>query len=156
MSYLDLHMRLPELLLMRVDKMSMATSVEARVPFLDHEFVELVMGIPQRHKLPHLRPKQLLKHAVRDIIPANIINRQKQGFRVPVRQWLAESLGRLAERKLQDFCERTDYMRWPEVSKLVYAQDEMVWYLLNFVLWHELWIEGVPSNDLISPDSIQA
>jgi asparagine synthase (glutamine-hydrolysing) len=148
MSYLDLHMRLPELLLMRVDKMSMATSVEARVPFLDHEFVELVMGIPQRHKLPHLRPKQLLKHAVRDIIPANIINRQKQGFRVPVRQWLAESLGRLAE--------RTDYMRWPEVSKLVYAQDEMVWYLLNFVLWHELWIEGVPSNDLISPDSIQA
>ncbi|MDP6793282.1 MAG: asparagine synthase (glutamine-hydrolyzing) [Anaerolineales bacterium] len=156
MSYLDLHMRLPELLLMRVDKMSMATSVEARVPFLDHEFVELVMGMPQRHKLPHLRPKQLLKHAVREIIPANIINRQKQGFRVPVRQWLAESLGRLAERKLHDFCERTDYMRWPEVSKLVYAQDEMVWYLLNFVLWHELWIEGVPSNDLISPDSIQA
>ena len=156
MSYLDLHMRLPELLLMRVDKMSMATSVEARVPFLDHEFVELVMGIPQRQKLPHMRPKQLLKQAVRGLIPAEIIDRRKQGFRVPVRQWLAEALGPLAERKLQAFCARTEYLRWPVVAKLVHSQDELVWYLLNFVLWHELWIEGVPADGLISPDGAQA
>ena len=156
MSYVDLHMRLPELLLMRVDKMSMATSVEARVPFLDHEFVEMVMGIPQEHKLPGMRPKHLLKQAVRGLIPPEIIDRRKQGFRVPVRQWLAETLGPLAERKLQAFCARTDYLRWPEVAKLVHAQDELVWYLLNFVLWYELWIEGLPANDLISPDGTQA
>jgi len=155
MSYVDLHMRLPELLLMRVDKMSMATSVEARVPFLDHEFVELVMGIPQRHKLPNMRPKHLLKQAVRTLIPAEIISRRKQGFRVPVRQWIAEALGPLAHRKLRDFCQRTDYFRWSEVAKLLYAQDELVWYLLNFVLWHELWIEGFSADDLISPNGAQ-
>ena len=155
MSYVDLHMRLPELLLMRVDKMSMATSVEARVPFLDHEFVELVMGIPQRHKLPYMRPKHLLKQAVHGLIPAEIIGRRKQGFRVPVRLWLAEALGSLAEHKLKSFCERTDYLRWSEVAKLVRSQDELVWYLLNFVLWHELLIEGIPAKDLISPDGIQ-
>ncbi len=152
MSYVDLHMRLPELLLMRVDKMSMATSVEARVPFLDHEFVEMVMSIPQTHKLPQMRTKHLLKQAVSGVIPSEIIERQKQGFRVPVRQWLTEALGPLANHKLQAFCERTDYLRWSEVEKLVRVQDELVWYLLNFVLWHELWIEGLPSSDLVSID----
>jgi asparagine synthase (glutamine-hydrolysing) len=103
-----------------------------------------------------MRPKHLLKQAVRGLIPAEIIDRRKQGFRVPVRQWLAEALGPLAERKLQAFCARTEYLRWPVVAKLVHSQDELVWYLLNFVLWHELWIEGVPAEGLISPDGAQA
>jgi asparagine synthase (glutamine-hydrolysing) len=151
MSYLDLHMRLPELLLMRVDKMSMATSVEARVPFLDHEFVQLVMSISQSQKVPGLRTKHLLKQAVQGLIPDHIINREKQGFRVPIGQWFSDTLGLIAEQKLRDFCQRTDYFRWSRVSKLVYTQDELVWYLLNFVLWYELWIEGIPSEDLIPP-----
>ena len=149
MSYLDLHMRLPELLLMRVDKMSMATSVEARVPFLDHEFVELVMSISQSQKIPGLRTKHLLKQAVQGLIPDNIIQREKQGFRVPISQWFSDTLGLIAKQKLQDFCHRTDYFHWSIVSKLVHKQDELVWYLLNFVLWHELWIEGVSSEELI-------
>ena len=149
MSYLDLHMRLPELLLMRVDKMSMATSVEARVPFLDHEFVQLVMSISQSQKMPGLRTKHLLKQGVQGLIPDHIINRKKQGFRVPITQWFSDALGRIAEQKLRDFCKRTDYFRWSAVSKLIYRQDDLVWYLLNFVLWHELWIEGVASEDLI-------
>ncbi len=149
MSYLDLHMRLPELLLMRVDKMSMATSVEARVPFLDHEFVELVMSISQSQKIPGLRTKHLLKQAVQGLIPDNIIHREKQGFRVPISQWFSDTLGLIAKQKLHDFCQRTDYFRWSTVSKLVHKQDELVWYLLNFVLWHELWIEGVSSEELI-------
>lgn len=149
MSYLDLHMRLPELLLMRVDKMSMATSVEARVPFLDHEFVELVMSISQSQKIPGLRTKHLLKQAVQGLIPDNIIHREKQGFRVPISQWFSDTLGLIAKQKLHDFCQRTDYFRWSTVSKLVHKQDELVWYLLNFVLWHELWIEGVSREELI-------
>ena len=149
MSYLDLHMRLPELLLMRVDKMSMATSVEARVPFLDHEFVQLVMGISQSQKMPGLRTKHLLKQAVKGLIPDHIINREKQGFRVPISRWFADTLGLIAEQKLRDFCSRTDYFRWSAISKLIYRQDELAWYLLNFVLWHELWIEGVPGDELI-------
>ena len=134
---------------MRVDKMSMATSVEARVPFLDHEFVELVMSISQSQKIPGLRTKHLLKQAVQGLIPDNIIHREKQGFRVPISQWFSDTLGLIAKQKLHDFCQRTDYFRWSTVSKLVHKQDELVWYLLNFVLWHELWIEGVSSEELI-------
>lgn len=151
MSFLDLRMRLPELLLMRVDKMSMATSVEARVPFLDHVFVEQMMQLPQQVKLPGLQPKHLLKQAVRGIIPDEIIDRPKQGFRVPVRQWLAEDLGVLAHDCLRGFCQRTDYFRWPRVQALLRTNNELSWYLLNFALWHELWIEGVPRDELLVP-----
>ena len=66
---MDLKLRLPELLLMRVDKMTMATAVEARVPFLDHEFVRFVMGIPQATKMRGGELKHLLKRAVRGVIP---------------------------------------------------------------------------------------
>jgi len=78
-----------------------------------------------------------------------IINRKKQGFRVPITRWFSDALGLIAEQKLRDFCKRTDYFRWSSVSKLIYRQDDLVWYLLNFVLWHELWIEGVAREDLI-------
>lgn len=144
MAYTDLHLRLPELLLMRVDKMSMATSIEARVPFLDHRFVGLAMSIPQALKVDGaaVRPKHLFKQAVRGIIPDAIIDRPKQGFRVPVKDWLADTLGTVTRTKLRDFCQRVGYFEWPVVEKLIDSHDELAWYLLNFVLWHELWIEG--------------
>src|SRR5207302_10202582 len=87
MSYLDLNLRLPELLLMRVDKMSMAVSLEGRVPFLDHVFVELVMSIPGAVKCRNGVLKYILKKAVRGVIPDELIDRQKQGFGVPVFEW---------------------------------------------------------------------
>ena len=146
MSYLDLRFRLPELLLMRVDKMSMATSVEARVPFLDHEFVALAMSIPQKAKLNGGHPKHLLKRAVRGLIPDEIVDRPKQGFRVPVEEWLAESLGAFTRDKLRAFCARTDYFRWEHVEQMLARRDNLAWYLLNFAMWHERWIEGSGGN----------
>ncbi len=90
MTYIDLNFRLPELLLMRVDKMSMAVSLEARVPFLDHKFVELAFSIPSKIKFKNRKLKYLLKKAVRNVIPEEIINRKKQGFSVPLFRWLYE------------------------------------------------------------------
>lgn len=151
MSYIDLRFRIPELLLMRVDKMTMATSIEAREPYLDHEFVGLAMSIPQRMKVGAglvsarnngLAPKHLFKNAVRGLIPDNIIDRPKQGFRVPVYEWLDEALGEFTRRKLRDFCARTDYFEPAHVEKMLAGRDELTWYLLNFALWHEMWIEG--------------
>ncbi len=81
MSYADLNHRLPELLLMRVDKMSMGVSLECRVPFLDHKFVELAMSIPQSRKTEGGVSKTVLKKAVRGVIPDEIIDRKKTGFR---------------------------------------------------------------------------
>ncbi len=142
MAYLDLRLRLPELLLMRVDKMSMAASIEARVPYLDHVFVGLAMSIPERLKLNGGTTKSLLKQAVRGILPDQIIDRPKQGFAVPVEEWLQARLGTLMHRKLLDFVERTDYFDPPAVRSMIERRDYLTWYLLNFALWHELWIEG--------------
>ncbi len=142
MAYLDLRLRLPELLLMRVDKMSMATSVEARVPFLDHIFVGLVMSIPERLKLNgYATTKHLFKEAVRGLIPDAIIDRPKQGFSVPVEEWLHTRLGGVIDRKLADFAARTDYFDPAAIRSLLDRRDYLTWYLFNFVLWHELWIE---------------
>jgi asparagine synthase (glutamine-hydrolysing) len=146
-TYLDLQLRLPELLLMRVDKMSMATSIEAREPFLDQKLIAFALSLTQAQKLGSLNPRQLqpkwlLKQAVRGLLPDDIIDRPKQGFRVPIHAWLGELLGELAASKLRDFCRRTDYFRWDQVERLLTTRNELAWYLLNFVLWHELWIEG--------------
>ena len=84
MSYVDLHLRLPELLLMRVDKMTMGVGLEGRVPFLDHRLVALAMSIPSSRKASGGRLKHLLKTAVRGLVPDALIDRRKQGFGVPV------------------------------------------------------------------------
>ena len=88
MIYLELHHRLAELLLMRVDKITMAHSLEARVPFLDHRIVEFTMSIPPNIRMPESGlTKSVLKKAVEGILPKDIIYRKKQGFAAPVKEW---------------------------------------------------------------------
>jgi len=136
MSSLDLHFRLPELLLMRVDKMAMATSIEARVPFLDHRLVTFAMSIDPRLKLHQGQSKAVLKHAVRDLLPHNIINRPKQGFGAPVYDWFFDRLGNMAKQSLRDFCDQADFFDWQGVESLfARKQGGQIWYLLNVALW---------------------
>jgi len=135
MSYLDLNLRLPELLLMRVDKMSMGVSLEARVPFLDHKFVELALSIPARAKLGSGGTKYLLKKAVRGLLPDEIIDRRKQGFNVPLPEWFNGTLGATARSELQAFCADTSFLDINEVTKLLDSPARAsAWYLLNFAL----------------------
>jgi asparagine synthase (glutamine-hydrolysing) len=154
MAYLDLRLRLPELLLMRVDKMSMATSIEARVPYLDHEFVGLALSVPERFKLNGGQTKALFKKAVRGLIPDTIIDRPKQGFAVPVDEWLRTRLGGVIHDKLLAFTARTDYFDSAAVETMVRHNDYLTWYLLNFALWHELWIEGEAAQDVPSLEGL--
>jgi asparagine synthase (glutamine-hydrolysing) len=143
MTYLDLRMRLPELLLMRVDKMSMGVGLEARVPFLDHRFVELVMSIPARAKLGDGSPKYLLKKSVRGLIPDRLIDRRKQGFGVPVYEWFFGKLGEAACVELERFCADTGFLDLAEVRRLLRSpQRALGWYLLNFALWHRRYVAG--------------
>ncbi|HPG57148.1 MAG TPA: asparagine synthase (glutamine-hydrolyzing) [Candidatus Wallbacteria bacterium] len=136
MTYLDLNFRLPELLLMRVDKMAMGVSLEARVPFLDHKFVELAMGIPEKIKTRNGVLKYILKKAVRGVIPDEIIDRPKQGFGVPVREWLFSGLGAEVKREIKDFCAKTDYFDNDEMTKYIETSGlANSWYIYNFVLW---------------------
>ena len=87
MIYLELKQRLPELLLMRVDKMTMATSVEGRVPFLDHALVEYGLHMPSSFKYKNGVTKYILKKAAEGIIPREVIYRKKMGFAAPTMEW---------------------------------------------------------------------
>ncbi len=136
MSYLDLNMRLPELLLMRVDKMSMGVSLEARVPFLDHKFVELAMSIPESVKTKNGNLKHILKKSVRGLIPDELIDRKKQGFGVPIHEWFLDRLGPQVLDELKEFTEKTDYLNFSTVEKLMKNRNTpLAWYLFNLALW---------------------
>ena len=150
MIYLEFRNRLPELLLMRVDKVSMATSVEARVPFLDHRMVEYSMQIPAGLKIKHGEPKYLIKKAVEGIIPNNIIYRKKQGFAAPVNEWLrTEWFGFLESKLTNSFFIKNGYFNKEFVSTMLVDhrtgkrnEGQNLWNLLNLTLWHEQWIES--------------
>jgi asparagine synthase (glutamine-hydrolysing) len=89
MVYVELYNRIAEILLMRVDKIGMAHSIEARVPFLDHRLVEFTMKLPPHIRVPQNKLlKDVLKKAVEGILPHEIIYRKKQGFAAPVAEWL--------------------------------------------------------------------
>jgi asparagine synthase (glutamine-hydrolysing) len=143
MTYVDLNLRLPELLLMRLDKMGMGASLEARVPFLDHKFVELAMSIPESMVTRGHESKHILKKAVRGTIPDEIVDRRKQGFGVPIREWFAGPFGEFARRELATFCRKTDFLDHAAVTKLLDAGNARdAWFLLNFALWWKEYIEG--------------
>ncbi len=150
MIYLEFTHRLPELLLMRVDKMSMAASVEARVPFLDHRLVEYSMKIPQTLKLKGGVPKYLLKKAMEGIVPRNIIERKKQGFAAPVNEWLREEwYGFLESTLLNSPLVRERVLHKEFIAALLKQHRERkrnegqnLWNLLNLTLWYTYWIEG--------------
>jgi len=137
MTYLDLNLRLPELLLMRVDKMSMAVSLEARVPFLDHMLVELAMSIPAAVKTTDGVLKYILKKAVRGIIPDELIDRKKQGFGVPMYEWYYTKFGEYVAKEMKDFCRDTDIFQFQGVAPFLQKRG---WALLNFVLWWKQYI----------------
>jgi asparagine synthase (glutamine-hydrolysing) len=137
MTYLDLNLRLPELLLMRVDKMSMAVSLEARVPFLDHKFVELAMSIPEAVKTKNYVLKRILKKAVRGVIPDELIDRKKQGFGVPVYEWYQTKFGEYLVKEMKDFCENTDLFQFEGVQPFLKKSG---WALLNIALWWKQYI----------------
>lgn len=141
MTYADLSLRLPELLLMRIDKMSMGVALEARVPFLDHKFVELALSIPASVRFANGELKHILKKAVRGVIPDDLIDRPKQGFGVPVHEWLLGRLGAHAREELLGFCAKTDFLDRAEVERTVQSGNgQAVWSLLNLALW---WKEYV-------------
>lgn len=142
MTYADLNHRLPELLLMRVDKMSMGVSLECRVPFLDHKFVELAMSIPQNKKTEKGVSKNVLKKAVRGIIPDELIDRKKQGFGVPVYDWFKGRLGVEMKAETLRFASETGLLDQQYTASLFEKQEyaSQLWYLFNLSLWWKEYI----------------
>ncbi|MDH7514555.1 MAG: asparagine synthase (glutamine-hydrolyzing) [Bacteroidota bacterium] len=145
--YWEIKHRLAELLLMRVDKITMAVSVEARVPFLDHALVEFSAHIPPALKTRNNTPKYILKQALRGILPDEIIDRPKIGFAGSGKNMLTPEILRHARSVLlanrHDLFDR-DYLRrlLDEYERTRVNFTPQIWTLYNFELWHRWWIEG--------------
>jgi asparagine synthase (glutamine-hydrolysing) len=121
---------------MRVDKMSMAASVECRVPFLDHEFVGLAMAIPEADKLRNGELKHALKQAVRGLLPNSVIDRPKQGFGVPVQEWLFDRMGPAIRSEIDWLTQQTDFFDAAGVHRYTNRHaDHNLWTLYNLALW---------------------
>ena len=150
MIYNEFRLRLSELLLMRVDKIGMSTTIEARVPFLDHELVEFTMDIPQRFKVRNGEPKYLLKKAVEGLIPHEVIYRKKMGFGAPMSDWLRGDFGKrvqhdlLNSRLMDERFFNRDFVAQLCADHMSGRADYSlyIWSLFNLVAWYDYWVDG--------------
>ena len=130
--------------------MSMATSIESRVPFLDHTFVEFAARIPDTLKIRGKTQKYILKKAVEGILPHDIIYRKKMGFPTPLRQWLLDPRADALYAALRDrdgFV--ASYLDLREVESLIHRHrsgfedaTDRIWRLINLELWGDLFFTG--------------
>ncbi len=149
MTYLELKLRLPELLLMRVDKITMATSVEARVPFLDHHLVEYALALPRSLKVEGASGKHILKRALEEVLPRDLLYNRKRGFGAPVREWFRNGLGEWFDSHVMNSTmRRRDLLDYTFVQRLFDEHRSKkrdwgfhLWALLNLSLWYERWID---------------
>lgn len=150
--YLDSKTYLPGDILTKVDRMSMAASLETRAPLLDHKLIEFVMTIPGALKLAGHETKYLLKRAVKDLIPAEILNRPKQGFGVPVQEWINSQLRDRIRDTLTSSLQRgyfeSNYVRvlLDEHERGRRDHSMAVWALFMFELWHRRYVDGSPAR----------
>jgi len=143
--YADLKLYLPGDLLTLTDRISMAHSLEVRVPYLDHELLEFAARIPPRHKLRGMELKPLLKAAMADLLPKGFLERRKMGFSAPLAVWFRDELREFVEDTLsRDAIERAGVFRYPAVRAILddhYARranyDNQIWALMSFTVWHE-------------------
>jgi len=136
MTLIDLQIRLPELLLMRMDKLVMQSSIEARVPFLDHKLIEFVLSVPESIIFDKNNTKPLLKQVASKHISKEIFNRKKQGFRAPVGEWIKKDENYFYE-SIKEFNLTVGLFDQKYLNKVISGQDfQKKWYLANLAKWH--------------------
>ena len=139
---------------MKMDKMSMAASVEARVPLLDNPLIDWALRLSPRHKIRGLEGKVLLKRLARKLLPREVVDRPKVGFTVPLSPWFRGELRELlADTLLSPACLGRGYFE-PAVLR-GYVDDHLagrrdrgreLWTLLTLELWHRQWIDRSPAR----------
>jgi asparagine synthase (glutamine-hydrolysing) len=142
LNWLDLRMTLPSQMLTKVDRMSMAHSLEVRVPFLDHRLVELMAPVSAQVKLPGYRRKHVLRRAMAGRLPSEVIRGPKRGFNVPVREWFQDEASQpllarhFAAPGLDDFLDRRALQDVLETHRRG-REDHgaLIWILLQLATW---------------------
>ena len=135
---------------MKVDRASMACSLEVRAPFLDVELVEFLARVPPRLKLHRFGTKELLKRAMGDVLPPGIADRPKKGFGIPVAEWLKGSLNEAVQDELSPSRIRDQGIFEPAACQRLISEHmtgrhdhrKPLWTLFVFQLWHRRWIQG--------------
>ena len=143
-QFVDIKTYLTDDILTKVDRMSMALSIEARVPLLDYRIVEFALNLPPHLKLNGSRTKVILRNAVKGLLPDIILNKPKQGFSIPMKQWLRDSLKELMLDLLsKESVQRRGYFNPAVVSKWVEEHlresanhSHRLWALMVLEMWH--------------------
>ena len=147
MQHVDLFTWLRGDILVKADKMTMANSLELRVPFLDPEVFAVASGLPRSEKIAERTTKYALRRALADIVPAHVLNRRKLGFPVPIRHWLRDEMFDWAREIVRD--SQADHLvDLAAVRELLEAHrtgpvdhSRRIWTLLVFLLWHGIFVE---------------
>lgn len=150
MLYVDFRVFLPDDILTKVDRMSMAVSLESRAPFLDPVLIEWVAQLPLSLKIRGKHTKYVLRRAVEPLLPRHIVSRPKQGFVVPVANWLRGELRQYTQEllfasdsSLQHWVQPAPLQRyWQEHQEKRHDHSDKLWTLLCFELWQRLMVQG--------------
>ena len=152
MLYVDTKTWLPDDLLIKADKMTMANSLELRVPLLDHPVLEFAAGLPSSFKVKGWITKRILKEAFKDKIPREVIERRKTGLPVPLERWMRDDLeGYVSEILLDDRTLRRGYFRKEAIERLLQrhaggeALMKEIFALLTLELWHREFLDTSPA-----------
>jgi asparagine synthase (glutamine-hydrolysing) len=145
--YIDFSLYLPDDLLVKLDRASMACSLELRTPFLDHRLIEAAAGLPAGLRVRGLQLKYLLKKAVEPWLPRQIVYRQKRGFSVPIAAWMRKELQPLLREMLSETRLKTQALFNAAFIRRIMEEHrqgradhrKMLWTLLMFELWYEHW-----------------
>ncbi|MGI9641433.1 MAG: asparagine synthase (glutamine-hydrolyzing) [Acidimicrobiia bacterium] len=155
MLYVDTKTWLPDDLLLKADKITMAQSLELRVPLLDHRVLEFAASLPSSRKLRGFQTKYLLKEALRAQVPDEIRTRKKTGFPVPYERWIAEaSAGPVSDLLLDDVAIDRGYFRRSEIEAMLRRNADAgdlsreVFSLIVLELWHRLFVDGADVSSL--------
>jgi asparagine synthase (glutamine-hydrolysing) len=144
-QYVDVKTYLADDILTKVDRMSMAVSIEARVPMLDYHIVEFALNLPAHMKLNGGRTKSILRHAVKDLVPQSVLEKPKEGFSIPMKQWLCTSLKPM----MLDLLSKTALQKHGYFNHAVVAEwiqehldgrvnhSHRLWALMVFEMWHQ-------------------
>jgi asparagine synthase (glutamine-hydrolysing) len=146
--YLCMKLYLQDDILVKVDRASMANSLEVRAPFLDYTLVEYVSGLPALYKLNGLTTKYLLKKAVKDIVPKDIVRRKKKGFGIPLSKWLTDGLKDMLLSYLsEERIKKAGIFEYAYIHTLLtehfaHKRDnrKQLWTLLVFEMWREQYL----------------
>ena len=148
-EYVDIKTYLTDDILVKVDRMSMAPSLETRVPFLDHKVMEFAATIPTSLKLKGLTTKYVLKKAVADLLPQEILTRGKEGFSIPIKNWIMQELrplllDTLSEKRIK----QRGYFQPQYVQHLIQEHldgkenhSHRLWALMMVEIWHQVYLD---------------